>query len=422
MAVRFTTLSTGARYFALLTVLSLGEGKTPQSNRTVHEFPVVGLGVGNMHHEQIQGAVKEAVRDHGYRLIDTAAAARNEHLIAAALTELHAQGQLQNSVHVVTKVWYTHLGYERTLLSVRDSIAALGKHAVITVLLHWPRCHHDISWMRCEEEEMELPTHVRDAGPPPHQDPNAWKESWRAFEFLYAHGDVARIGVSNFDHAELKELTRIAKIKPHLHQGNVWSLAFDPWLVETLKEHNVGFQAYNVMNGILNKHNPEAQEIIRTVGKDLGGLNMAQCLLSWLVHQGVSVIPRASSSANIESNAPAAVSGKLLSPEQMTQVENAVKILLKSSDQVETPKTVSATFFNKLAVSVRLMWLNPQNSELVVASGEIATGGNAGIQTHPGHKFVAITATDKQLNDIYEITASAGSTQDFSIEDSRNEL
>jgi len=176
------------------------------------------------------------------------------------------------------------------------------------------------------------------------------------------------------------------------------------------------------MNGILNKHNPEAQEIIRTVGKDLGGLNMAQCLLSWLVHQGVSVIPRASSSANIESNAPAAVSGKLLSPEQMTQVENAVKILLKSSDQVETPKTVSATFFNKLAVSVRLMWLNPQNSELVVASGEIATGGNAGIQTHPGHKFVAITATDKQLNDIYEITASAGSTQDFSIEDSRNEL
>ena len=70
-------------------------------------------------------------------------------------------------LHVVTKVWYTHLGYGRTKLAVEEMLAGLNGCCEVTMLIHWPRCRDDISWMHCEEEEAYLPQRVKDAGPPP---------------------------------------------------------------------------------------------------------------------------------------------------------------------------------------------------------------------------------------------------------------
>merc|ERR1712216_810990 len=94
-------------------------------------------------------------------------------------------------------LWYTHLGYGRTMLSVRDSIAALETGSKlerpirVTVLPHWPRCRKDISWMHCEQEERDLPERVKAAGPAPHLDAMAWQGSWRALEELYEEGVVS---------------------------------------------------------------------------------------------------------------------------------------------------------------------------------------------------------------------------------------
>ena len=138
-------------------------------------LPLVGVGVGNLPHEQLAAVLGEAVGDHGVRFVDTAAASRNERAIADALAPLAVAAP--GSVVVQTKVWYTHLGYARTRLSVEDSLAALSPDAArnVTVLLHWPRCRDDIPWMRCEAEEAELPERVKQAGPPPHLDrERAW--------------------------------------------------------------------------------------------------------------------------------------------------------------------------------------------------------------------------------------------------------
>merc|ERR1712151_811686 len=62
-----------------------------------------------------------------YRLIDTAHASHNEQLVHDGIL----QGLLKKSnativqksndiVHVITKVWYTYLGYERTIISVTE--------------------------------------------------------------------------------------------------------------------------------------------------------------------------------------------------------------------------------------------------------------------------------------------------------------
>jgi diketogulonate reductase-like aldo/keto reductase len=124
------------------------------------------------------------------RLVDTAHASRNEGILAKAIVDSDTSRQagannnkrtrgssgnnIENPppIHVVTKVWYTHLGYERTKRSVEESLKALQavntRQVYVHMLLHWPRCNDDIPWMNCDEEENNLPQYVKDVGPAPH--------------------------------------------------------------------------------------------------------------------------------------------------------------------------------------------------------------------------------------------------------------
>ena len=171
-------------------------------------MPLVGMGIGNLAHGSIPRAVRDQLAS-GVRLIDTAHASNNERILADAISDfdrsgggggsLRSGGRGDDSndddpIHVVTKVWYTHLGYERTKLSVMESLRELqlpagsARRILVHLLLHWPRCNDAISWMHCEVEEEELPQSVKDAGPPPHLDKdNAFKESWRALEVRRAN-------------------------------------------------------------------------------------------------------------------------------------------------------------------------------------------------------------------------------------------
>jgi len=237
-----------------------------------NELPLIGLGVGNMAHEQIPSVVRDAVTTHEVTFIDTASASRNERLIVAAVAKAG-----RSDVQIQTKVWYTHLGYGRTTLSVQSSLenlASSGAVGPVTVLLHWPRCNPAIPWMDCEGEEAALPSEVKAAGPAPHLEPNkAWVESWRALEDLHLAGDLHNIGVSNFDSADLFKLITFARVKPQILQGNVWSLVYDPALLTLCRDHGIVFQAYNVMNGLLSSESargsPKAFQVLRKVGAEL---------------------------------------------------------------------------------------------------------------------------------------------------------
>lgn len=193
--------------------------------RDGQSFPLVGLGVGNLQHDRIVAQVKESIR-HGNRLIDTAHASQNEHLVRRGIREGLISFDSNLEIHVVTKVWYTYLGYERTKIAVREIMEELNDPNIkVHILLHWPRCRDDIPWMKCEEEEHNLPRVVKDAGPAPHLDKeNAFKESWRALEDMFL-GDVSTvnraklesIGVSNFGVEDLKALEK-SRVTPHILQ------------------------------------------------------------------------------------------------------------------------------------------------------------------------------------------------------------
>jgi hypothetical protein len=195
-------------------------------------IPLVGMGVGNLAHTDIPQAVRDQLAS-GVRLIDTARKSNNERMLADAIAEFDAlrsqrgeDGDDPDPIHVVTKVWYTHLGYDRARLSAMESLEELqlpagsARRIYVHLLLHWPRCNDEISWMHCEEEENELPQRVKDAGPPPHLDKDsAFKESWRALE-VRKGDDVASFSfvLSSFYDDCRVSYRKLTPPSPHAHR------------------------------------------------------------------------------------------------------------------------------------------------------------------------------------------------------------
>jgi diketogulonate reductase-like aldo/keto reductase len=313
------------------------------------EFPLVGIGVGNLQHELIEEVISSSLQPGiDIRLIDTAHASNNEGIIANAIvkadTELRRgrKTSFKKSdpppIHVVTKVWYTHLGYERTKISVKETLKELGavntRQIYVHMLLHWPRCNDDIEWMNCAQEEENLPQSVKDAGAPPHLNKDtAWKDSWRALEEIYEdHSSkrkgknkmfepiVASIGVSNFEIDDMRALKDIAKVQPHLYQGDVWKAFYDPVLLRYIRDNNIFFQAYGVMNRIIGgrERAPRAFSILEDIAREIASTLHASgeyndkplvvtegtVLLAYCVYYGIGVIPRASSAEHRRENSP----------------------------------------------------------------------------------------------------------------------
>lgn len=386
------------------------------------EFPLLGMGVGNLQRDRIVDMM-DAGAQVGLRLVDTSHASQNEALIKQAIDKQSKTGAV---FHVVTKVWYTHLGYERTKLSVRESLNELvgdnsnhlrsSSNVKIHILLHWPRCRTDISWMDCEGEEERLPQTVKNAGPPPHLDKDhAYLESWRALEDLYEENSVIEsIGVSNFNRKDLEKLMEYSRITPHILQGNVWEFSFDPYLVKYCKDHDIHFQAYNVMNGILSQASkaPNAYRSLLHVGQELGNVTTpAQVVLCWLMQQDVSVIPRTSSMDHLRQNA-AANTCPTLTDKQRNVVNSAVGALLRGVD-LNPPK---ATFVNSNQV-VHLFWSHHHESgeEEVPVKEHLQPGETFNTDTYPGHVFVAYDESKVNRKE-YQISAYYGDSEQFHIE------
>ena len=308
---------------------SLGFGGGPHdftsgafvSLRNKVRLPLLGVGVGNMPHDKLPSMLAHAVGNLGYKIVDTAAASHNEHLIEQVLGQ-----QAAENTFVITKVWYTHLGFERTWWSLENSLKELGRSYVDLLYIHWPTCYTDgsIPWMRCAEEEAELPDAVKEAGPL-----GTWQESWRALERAYAEGKALAIGVSNFDLETLQELVAMAEVKPHAVQLNAWTVVHEPALVAYCEEQGIHVQVYGTLQGVLPdlapphashlKRHEHAYQQISKVARSLGKTEAA-VILRWWLQRGTSVVARSVNPGHLADNADAVFGGWELSREQMDRV------------------------------------------------------------------------------------------------------
>lgn len=393
------------------------------------------------------------------RLVDTAHASQNEEILANAIVKVDNELSPRSNtrvkkaddpmppIHIVTKVWYTHLGYERTKISIKETLEALSsvntRQVYVHLLLHWPRCNDKIEWMNCSEEEEQLPQFVKDAGPPPHLNKDtAWRSSWRAFEEVYEEHSsrkanngqvqppiIVSIGVSNFEIEDMRTLKQIAKIQPHLYQGDAWRAFNDPVLLRHLRDNNIFFQAYGVMNRVMGERGnaPRAFSVLSDLAREVASslhaseeslgksliVTEATVLLAFCVQYGIGVIPRASSADHRRENSPdsiAAVIPYLRSPEPFNQLQFVIPSIMTGEDL-----HVVLSFMNSLPGPIQVHWIHEETGEEVLVKEVVHPGMVDVIQTHPGHKFVAYD-TERSVKREVSVTAGYGASQHFKVE------
>jgi diketogulonate reductase-like aldo/keto reductase len=240
-----------------------GPSPTIELNNAV-AMPALGLGVFLSPPEQTAAAVQTAIES-GYRLIDTAAAYRNERQVGEGVRR---SGIDRADVFVTTKLWVGDFGYESALRAFEGSLRRLGFDYVDLYLLHWP-----------------VPSRF-----------DSTIASYKAAEKVLAEGRARAIGVSNFNPRHLETLIRGTGVVPTVNQVELHPYFVQQDVRAADAHHGVVTQSWSPIGGVYDRNRPDA-------GKPLGdptilelasrhGKTPAQVILRWHLEHGLSVIPK----------------------------------------------------------------------------------------------------------------------------------
>lgn len=141
--------------------------------------------------------------------------------------------------------------YDETIAAFNESLAKLDLDYLDLYLIHWPG-----------------------------QD--AFEESWKALETLYAEGKIKAIGVSNFEIHHLEKLKIFAKVVPVINQIELHPKLAQKELREYAANMDMKIQAWSpLMQGQLLKN-----EVILDIAKK-HNKSAAQVILRWDIQQDI---------------------------------------------------------------------------------------------------------------------------------------
>jgi diketogulonate reductase-like aldo/keto reductase len=230
-------------------------------------MPQLGLGVWQTQDgAEVETAVTAAI-DAGYRLIDTAAVYGNETGVGNAIA---ASSVPRDELFITTKLWNADQGYERTLAAFDKSLKRLGLDYVDLYLIHWPVPAED-----------------------------AYVETWKAFESLYADGKIRAIGVSNFTPAYLDRLMSETTIVPAVNQIELHPRFSQEATRRYCQEHGIAVESWSPLGGTGGDllHEP----LLARIGEQYGK-SPAQVVLRWHLQHELIVIPKSVSPERIRQN------------------------------------------------------------------------------------------------------------------------
>ncbi len=240
-------------------------------------MPLLGLGVYRSSPEDTITAVSAALST-GYRLIDTAAAYRNETEVGEALRNAPVG---RDDVFLVTKLWISDYGYYEALHGFDRSLKKLGVDTVDLYLLHQPM-------------------------------PNEWQRTvaaWKAVGRLLAEGRAKAIGVSNFSPELLADLIDRTGIVPHVNQVELHPFFTQEGLRATHERLGIATQAWSPIGGVMRyfTDDPEAapSPLSHPVITGLAtrhGKTAAQVILRWHLQHGFCAIPKSVNPRRIAEN------------------------------------------------------------------------------------------------------------------------
>jgi len=224
--------------------------------------PQLGFGVWQVGDDEVTPAVATAL-EAGYRHIDTAAIYGNERGVGKAIAE---SGLTRDELFVTTKLWNAEQGFDSTLRAFDASLEKLGLDTVDLYLIHWPVPAKD-----------------------------AYVDTYKAFERLYAEGRVRAIGVSNFEPHRLLAETEVV---PAVNQIELHPFLQQLPLREELARHQIVTEAYSPLSsgkGVID--DPTIKAIAAAHGK-----TPAQVTLRWHLEIGNLVIPKSVTPERIREN------------------------------------------------------------------------------------------------------------------------
>lgn len=217
-------------------------------------MPVLGYGVFRITDAaECERCVGEALA-RGYRLLDTAAAYRNEQAVGAAVA---CSGIARSEVFVTTKLWVQDAGYDSTLRAFDASLKRLGLDYIDLYLIHQPF--------------------------------GDYYGAWRAMERLYREGAVRAIGVSNFSPERLVDLCMNHEIRPMVNQIEIHPFFQQQEALTVMQKYGVQPEAWGPLSEAQRDifHHKVLGQIARRHGR-----TTAQVILRWHYQRGVVTIPK----------------------------------------------------------------------------------------------------------------------------------
>ena len=217
-------------------------------------MPVLGYGVFQITDAaECERCVGEALA-RGYRLLDTAAAYRNEQAVGAAVA---CSGIARSEVFITTKLWVQDAGYDSTLRAFDASLKRLGLDYIDLYLIHQPY--------------------------------SDYYGAWRAMERLYREGAVRAIGVSNFSPERLVDLCMNHEIRPMVNQIEIHPFFQQQEALTVMQKYGVQPEAWGPLSEAQRDifHHKVLGQIARRHGR-----TTAQVILRWHYQRGVVTIPK----------------------------------------------------------------------------------------------------------------------------------
>lgn len=241
-------------------------------------MPRFGLGVWQAGDEDTERAVRFAIDEAGYRLIDTAKAYGNEEGVGRALKSVSVP---RDELFVTTKLWNADHGRDRALKAFDDSLERLGLDYVDLYLIHWP-----------------TPRGV-----------DTLVETWLALEEIAAGGRAKAIGVCNCKPHHLQQILDAGSVVPAVDQIELHPHFPQQETRDFAAEHGVVVESWSPLGGTSNAgwgtdSRPNtllADPVLTAIGARYGK-TAAQVMIRWHLQLGLVVIPKSVHEERIRQN------------------------------------------------------------------------------------------------------------------------